>query len=171
MNTKISNLIRTSGVVIVILGLSFVMGCSSKPADILDIPSPTTSSTQTSDHSSASQNGTVPQTVKSTSNSQNAVTVVVAGYINHGPMESTVNAIKEVLNKYGDKVNSQWVDLATDEGAKYFKDHNLSAHLNILINGKLSYPVNDKSVTFTWFEGQGWTKQDLDILLSNLVNK
>jgi len=107
------------------------------------------------------------QTVAAASDAK--VDVVVAGYINHGPMQPTVSAIKEVLAKYGDKVSVTWIDLATSQGQAYFSAHGLSAHMNILINGKYSYRINGKDVTFQWFEGQQWTKADLDAVLASLV--
>ncbi len=103
--------------------------------------------------------------------SQNAVNIVVAGYINHGPLQPTVRAIKDVLSKYSDKVNVTWVDLSTQQGQDYFKQHGLSAHMNIMVNGTTHYPVNGKEVDFQWFEGQGWTKQDLETVIAGLVNK
>lgn len=120
------------------------------------------------------QPSSTPKTETNTSPSastSNAITVVVAGYINHGPLQPTVGAIKEVLAKYGDKVNVTWVDLATTQGQDYFKEHSLTAHMNVIINGKYEYQVNGKDVTFQWFEGQQWTKQDLDAVLGNLLNQ
>ena len=120
------------------------------------------------------QPSSTPKTETNTSPSastSNAITVVVAGYINHGPLQPTVEAIKEVLAKYGDKVNVTWVDLATAQGQDYFKEHGLTAHMNVIINGKYEYQVNGKDVTFQWFEGQQWTKQDLDAVLGNLLNQ
>ncbi|MDD1720825.1 MAG: PGF-CTERM sorting domain-containing protein, partial [Euryarchaeota archaeon] len=107
------------------------------------------------------------QTVSAASDSK--VDVVVAGYVNHGPMQPTVSAIKEVTSKYGDKVSVTWVDLATSEGQAYYSAHGLSAHLNILINGKYNYRINGKDVTFQMFEGGSWTKADLDAVLASLV--
>jgi hypothetical protein len=167
MKIKISNLIRLFTLVLVISGFSISTACSSGPAS----NSPSSIGASDTNHAISSPNPSSTPTAELNSTSNNIVTVVVAGYINHGPLQSTVSAIKEVLTKYGDSVKVQWVDLDTDEGAKYFKDHNLSAHMNVVINGKLSYPVNDKAVTFTWFEGQNWTKQDMDTLLSSLINK
>lgn len=106
-----------------------------------------------------------------TSSSPGAVKVVVAGYINHGPMQATVQAIKDVLAKYDDKVDVSWVDLSAKEGQSYFKQYGLTAHMNVIINGKYQYQVNGKTVTFQWFEGQQWTRQDLDAVIASLVNK
>jgi hypothetical protein len=96
--------------------------------------------------------------------------IVVAGCISHGPMQPTVNAIKEVTSKYGDRVNVEWIDSDTPEGRKYFDDHKLSAHLNVIIDGKSTYNVNGKDVTFQWFEGKQWTKGDLDAAISKVLN-
>jgi hypothetical protein len=98
------------------------------------------------------------------------VEVVVAGYLNHGPMQPTVRAIKEVLDNYGDKVDATWIDLGTKDGVNYFKENNLSAHMNVIINGKYTYDVNGKEVTFQWFEGGQWTSQDLDTVIANLLS-
>ena len=97
------------------------------------------------------------------------VSIVIAGYINHGPMQPTVRAIKEVLAKYGDKLTVTWVDLNTTEGQRYFQQHGLTAHMNIIINGTSRYRVKGKDVDFVWFEGQQWTKEDLDVVLTSLV--
>ena len=101
--------------------------------------------------------------------SASKLNIDVAGYINHGPMQPTIKAIKEVTSKYDDKINVNWIDLETEEGQKYFSDHDLSAHLNILINGNYKYRLDGKEVTFQWFEGQSWTKEDLDSVINDLL--
>jgi hypothetical protein len=98
------------------------------------------------------------------------VTVVIAGYINHGPMQPTVRAIKEVLSKYDGDVDVTWVDLATSQGHSYFQEHGLTAHMNVIINGKSEYEVNGKTVDFQWFEGQQWTEGELDSVLASLTH-
>jgi hypothetical protein len=112
-----------------------------------------------------------PIVTSTTAPNPNAVKVVVAGYMSHGPLTPTVQAIKDVLAKYGDKVAVTWVDLGTKEGAAYFKQNGLTAHMNVIINGKYTYEVNGKTVTFQWFEGQQWNKADLDAVLASLVSK
>ena len=101
----------------------------------------------------------------------NVIDVVVAGYINHGPLQPTVRAIKDVLAKYGDKVKVIWVDSATQQGQDYFKANGLTAHMNVIINGTSRYQVNGETVDFLWFEGQQWTRKDLDTVLAGLVNR
>jgi hypothetical protein len=101
--------------------------------------------------------------------SPNEVNIDVAGYINHGPMQPTIKMIKEVTSKYDDRISVNWVDLGSEEGQKYFNDHDLSAHLNILINGNYKYKLDGNEVTFQWFEGQNWTKEDLDSVISDIL--
>ena len=100
----------------------------------------------------------------------NKVEVVVLGMVNHGPMQPTINAIKEVTSKYGSDVNLKLIDLESEEGQKYSQEHDLTAHLNVVINGKYQYNINGKDVTFQWFEGQQWTKEDLDAVISSLLD-
>jgi hypothetical protein len=99
------------------------------------------------------------------------IDVVVAGYITHGPLQPTVTAIKDVLSKYGDRVKVTWIDLNTQQGQDYFKTHGLTAHMNVIINGASKYQVNGKTVDFLWFEGQQWSRKDLDTVLAGLVTK
>jgi hypothetical protein len=102
--------------------------------------------------------------------STDKVDIDVAGYINHGPMQPTIEAIKEVTSKYGDKVTVTWIDTTNDEGQKYLQDHGLTAHLNVLINGNYKYNLDGKEVTFQWFEGQYWSKEDLDAVINDVVS-
>jgi hypothetical protein len=112
-----------------------------------------------------------PKEVSSPAVPTSPVIVVIAGYINHGPMQPTVRVIKEVLSKYDDKVAVTWIDLATTQGQSYFQEHGLTAHMNVIINGTSRYQVEGKTVDFEWFEGQQWTANDLDAVLANLVAK
>jgi hypothetical protein len=98
------------------------------------------------------------------------VDIVVLGMINHGPMQPTVNAIKNVTSKYGSRVNVTWIDLESAQGEKYSQEHDLTAHLNVILNGKYMYNINGKEITFQWFEGQQWTKEDLDTAISNILD-
>jgi len=101
---------------------------------------------------------------------ESRVGIVVAGYINHGPMQPTLDAIMNVTSKYGDRVEVSWLDMDTAEGRSYMSEHGLSAHLNVVIDGKYQYAINGKTVTFQWFEGQQWTKNDLDDVISDLLS-
>jgi hypothetical protein len=157
-----------------IIGFLASIGCSTQSSAG---SSPTQSQSETSvsnnkESTSVPSATTQPPTeVNSPTVETTPVTVVVAGYINHGPLQPTVRAIKEVLSKYDDKVAVTWIDLATTTGQSYFQEHGLTAHMNVIINGTSRYQVDGKTVDFEWFEGQQWTKEELDSVLSNLVGK
>jgi hypothetical protein len=170
-----------SAIVILLIGLLIIgffisIGCSSQ-SSINTSSEPTKSQLETSlpavEEPAPDQSITsLPsKEINSSRVPTNPVSVVIAGYINHGPMQPTVRAIKEVLSKYGDKVSVTWIDLATTQGQSYFKEHGLTAHMNVIINGTSRYQVDGKIVDFQWFEGQQWTKIDLDAALANLINK
>jgi hypothetical protein len=157
-----------------ITGFLASTGCSSQ-SSAGSAPTQSQSETSVSDNKesiSVPSTTTQPPTeVSSSAVPTSPVSVVIAGYINHGPMQPTVRAIKEVLSKYDDKVAVTWIDLATTQGQDYFNDHSLTAHMNVIINGTSRYQVDGKTVDFEWFEGQQWTETDLDAVLASLVNK
>jgi hypothetical protein len=159
---------------LLIIGLLASTGCSSQ-STAGSPPTQSQSETSVSDNKeSTSGPYTTTQPTKEVSSStvsKNPISVVIAGYINHGPLQPTVRAIKEVLSKYDDKVAVTWVDLNTAEGQGYFQQHGLTAHMNVIINGTSTYQVDGKTVDFEWFEGQQWTAKDLDAVLTNLVGE
>jgi hypothetical protein len=103
--------------------------------------------------------------------SSGAVKVGIVGYINHEPFKDTVDRIKEVLAKYGAKIDVIWYDMDAPNGGVYAALNKLDAHMSIVINGKCTYGVKGKDVTFQWFEGEQWTAQDLDTVIAGLINK
>jgi hypothetical protein len=88
----------------------------------------------------------------------------------HGPMQPTLRAVDEVVAKYGDKVNLTKYDITAVEGGKYAKDNGITAHFDLFINGKDTYVNNGTTVTFQWFEGEGWKKADLDAAIAAELN-
>jgi len=94
------------------------------------------------------------------------VDIVEIGMFTHGPMQPTLRAVDEVLGKYSDQVRVTKYDITTPEGAKYAKDHGITVHFSLFIDGKNHFLVSGKDVTFEWFEGQEWTKQDLDAVIA-----
>jgi hypothetical protein len=169
MSFRIIDWTRLSLVILLAVSIAILVACSPsavKPT-VVNGPSsasPVQPSATVPDNTGAGQPAPAPGT-------SNTIDVVVAGYITHGPLQPTVTAIKDVLSKYGDKVKVTWVDLNTQQGQDYFKAHGLSAHMNVIINGTSKYQVNGKTVEFLWFEGQQWTRKDLDTVLAGLVTK
>jgi len=98
------------------------------------------------------------------------VDIVIVGYTEHGPLQQTVRAVKDIAAKYGEKIKLTVMSMETEEGYNYMVKHNLDAHLNVMINGKYKYKLNGREVVFQWFEGQLWTKEDLDAVINNIIN-
>jgi len=170
---------RASLTAVLLLGLLIISiiaptACTSQPS-ASNLPAQSQSETSVSDNNEStsvpSATTRPPTEVSSSAVPTSPVSIVIAGYINHGPMQPTVRAIKEVLSKYDDKVAVTWIDLGTTQGESYFQDHGLTAHMNVIINGTSTYQVDGKTVDFEWFEGQQWTETDLDAVLASLVNK
>jgi hypothetical protein len=173
MRIKLASLTTVLLLGSLILGFLVSSGCSPQ-STAGSPPTQSQSETSVSDNKESTSVPSATQTpieVTSPTVQTSPVSVVIAGYINHGPMQPTVRAIKEVLSKYDDKVAVTWVDLDTTEGQSYFQEHELTAHMNVIINGTSRYQVNGRTVDFEWFEGQQWTETDLDAVLASLVNK
>jgi hypothetical protein len=174
MRTRTAGLTTLFLLGLLIIGFSVATGCYSQssagstPIQSQSETSPSGNNESTSVPSATTQPSTE---VSSPTVETTPVSVVVAGYINHGPLQPTVRAIKEVLSKYDDKVAVTWIDLGTTQGENYFQDHGLTAHMNVIINGTSTYQVDGKTVDFEWFEGQQWTEEELDSVLANLVGK
>lgn len=155
MRSKMTHVTRLLAIALMML-MPIATACANPPGD-------------SNAQAASSQSPAIDPTGNAASG--HAVEIVVAGYVNHGPLQPTVQAVKDVAAKYGDSVHITSVDLSSKDGQKYFKDYKLTAHMNIIINGKCEYTVNGKKVVFQWFEGQQWTKQDLDDVLASLLGK
>jgi hypothetical protein len=99
------------------------------------------------------------------------VEIVVVGFTEHGPLQPTVRAVQNVAAKYGEQVKLIILSSNTEAGSKYMVQHKLTAHLNVMIDGKYQYLVRGKRVVFQWFEGNLWTKEDLDAVIGSLINQ
>jgi hypothetical protein len=175
MSYRMISRIKLFLVVLLMVSIAISVACSPSAAKPVETPKSTAGNsasgvTAPQFNALVSDNTTIVQPA-STAVASNLIDVVVAGYINHGPLQPTVTAIKDVLSKYGDRVKVTWVDSSTQQGQDYFRAHGLTAHMNVIINGTSRYQVNGKTVDFLWFEGQQWTRKDLDTVLAGLINK
>lgn len=173
MNNGIAKIAAFLLMCLLLIGVLGSVGCGA-PAP-MDTAGDLSTQGQTEDQPSSSEPKEPPEEgqpeAQPSERSPAVVSVVAAGYITHGPMQPTVRAIDDVLSKYSGKVDVTWVDLSTREGRDYFREHGLTAHMNVIIDGRYTYEVNGRDVTFQWFEGRQWTKEDLDVLLSDLVGE
>jgi hypothetical protein len=91
-------------------------------------------------------------------------------YMNHGPLQATIDDIKSLVGKYGPRVTVAWHDSETAEGEKFMAAKKLSGHIPLVIwvNDSFKVRVDGKDVALTGFPtGSGpaffqgkWTMAD-----------
>jgi hypothetical protein len=102
-------------------------------------------------------------------------------YMNHGPLLPSLEQIKGVFSKYGNKINVSWYDFESKEGEQFMAKKGINQHvpLVIWIDGKFAVPVNGKEINFVGFPtGSGpaffqgkWTMEDLRQALNQITNQ
>jgi hypothetical protein len=102
-------------------------------------------------------------------------------YMNHGPLLSTLKAIRELCNGYGKAVAVSWYDFESPEGEKFMAKKGVHQHLPLVIwiAGKETVKVEGKEIQFVGFPtGSGppsfqgkWTLEDLRGALDEATGK
>ena len=102
-------------------------------------------------------------------------------YMNHGPLLSTIKAIRELCNGYGKAVTVSWYDFESPEGEKFMARKGVHQHLPLVIwiDGKPIVKVNGKEIEFVGFPtGSGppsfqgkWTLENLRGALDQATGK
>ncbi len=102
-------------------------------------------------------------------------------YMNHGPLQASLEQIKQVFSKYGSKINVSWYDFESREGEQFMAKKGVNQHVPLVIwmDGKFAIPVNGKEIKFVGFPtGSGpaffqgkWTMEDLRSALDQITNK
>jgi len=102
-------------------------------------------------------------------------------YMNHGPLQSSLEQIKKVFSQYEKKISVSWYDFETKEGEQFMAKKGINQHIPLVIwmDGKSAVPVNGKEIKFVGFPtGSGpaffqgkWTMEDLRIALDQMTNK
>ena len=72
----------------------------------------------------------------------------------------TVRILQDIANKYKDRVAIDIVDIATEEGIKQWQTSGL-IYSGLIINGKNSFVVEGKEVSFIFPVDYYWTEEDL----------
>jgi len=100
-------------------------------------------------------------------------------YMNHGPMQPTLRALKALFQRYAGKAQVSWYDFDADSGKAFMKKKGINAHIPLLIylNGAYSLRAGDRNVSFMGFptgagpyQFQGkWNLKDLESALDALV--
>ncbi len=101
-------------------------------------------------------------------------------YMNHGPLEDTINGIKKVFSKYKE-VSVSWYDFDTKEGEQFMAKKGIRQHIPLVIwmDNQVKFKVDGKDIIFAGFPtGSGpfmfqgkWTMTDLQKALDQLTGK
>jgi len=92
-------------------------------------------------------------------------------YLNHGPLQPTLEQMRATFNSFGDKIKVNWHDFESEEGAVFKTQKGIKTHvpLQIWLNGKDTLAFGGKEVRFFGFptgagpgifQGQ-WSLEDL----------
>ena len=102
-------------------------------------------------------------------------------YMNHGPLMESLEQVKKVLSRYGNKITVSWHDFESKEGEQFMAKKGVTQHIPLVIwlDGKFALPVNGKEVKFVGFPtGSGpaffqgkWTMVDLKSALDQITSK
>jgi hypothetical protein len=102
-------------------------------------------------------------------------------YMNHGPLQPSLQQIKDIFSRYGGKITVSWYDFESREGEQFMAKKGVNQHVPLIIwlDGKSSLPVNGKEIKFVGFPtGSGpaffqgkWTMEDLRNALDQITNK
>jgi hypothetical protein len=102
-------------------------------------------------------------------------------YMNHGPLQASLQQIRDIFSKYGNKITVSWYDFETKKGEQFMAKKGVTRHVPLVIwlDGKFALPVNGKEINFAGFPtGSGpaafqgkWTMDDLRLALDQMTNK
>lgn len=100
-------------------------------------------------------------------------------YMNHGPLQPTLEQMRTAFSSFGNKIQVAWHDFESREGAAFMTQKGIHAHvpLEIWLDGKDTMIVGGKMVRFFgfptgagpgFFQGQ-WSLKDLDQAIAVLT--
>jgi hypothetical protein len=102
-------------------------------------------------------------------------------YMNHGPLQDSLEQIKNVFSKYKEKVTVSWYDFDSKEGERFMAQKKITQHIPLLIwmDDQVKFKVDGKDIVFAGFPtGSGpaffqgkWTMADLQKTLEQLTGK
>jgi hypothetical protein len=102
-------------------------------------------------------------------------------YMNHGPLQDSLEQIKNVFSKYKEKVSVSWYDFDSKEGERFMAQKKITQHIPLLIwmDNQVKFKVDGRDIVFAGFPtGSGplffqgkWTMADLQKTLDQLTGK
>jgi hypothetical protein len=102
-------------------------------------------------------------------------------FMNHGPMQPTLQQMRDTFAPYGNKLQVNWHDFESEEGAAFMARKKISSHipLQIGLDGRDTLAVGGREVRFlgfptgagpTFFQGK-WSLGDLGQALEALTSR
>ncbi len=102
-------------------------------------------------------------------------------YMNHGPLMDTLNKIKDVFSRYGDKLAVSWYDFESEKGEQFMAKKGIKQHIPLVIwiDDSPAVAMGDRKIQFVGFPtGSGpaffqgkWTMDDLKAALDQTTAK
>jgi hypothetical protein len=102
-------------------------------------------------------------------------------FMNHGPLQASLEEIRNVFFQYKGKIAVSWYDFESKEGEDFMAKKRLTQHIPLAIwmDDQVKFKVDDKEVIFAGFPtGSGpaffqgkWTTGDLRKVLDQLTGK
>jgi hypothetical protein len=74
-------------------------------------------------------------------------------YMNHGPLMDTIDNVRDLLARHGDKINVSWHDFESSEGEQFMAEKRITRHIPLIIwiDGSPSVKLGNKEITFIGF--------------------
>jgi hypothetical protein len=102
-------------------------------------------------------------------------------YMNHGPLQATLQDLKTLFAHYGKKITVVWHDVDTQDGEQFMAQKGIRGHIPLVVwmDDKVKFQVDGKEIIFAGFPtGSGpqffqgkWKIEDLKKTLNQLTNK
>jgi hypothetical protein len=102
-------------------------------------------------------------------------------YMNHGPLQSSLQEIRNVFSQFKGKIAVSWYDFESKEGEDFMAKKKITQHtpLAIWMDDQVKFQVGGKDIIFAGFPtGSGpqffqgkWTMADLQKVLDQLTGK
>jgi ABC-type glycerol-3-phosphate transport system substrate-binding protein len=74
-------------------------------------------------------------------------------FMNHGPLRSTIENIRDIAAKYEGKINVEWYDFDSRETVQFMESKGLDGHIPLIIwiNGSVTQKIDGTDVSFQGF--------------------
>jgi len=102
-------------------------------------------------------------------------------YMNHGPLQASLQEIRNVLSQFKGKIIVSWYDFESKEGEEFMVKKKITQHIPLAIwmDDQVKFRVDGKDTVFAGFPtGSGpaffqgkWTMADLQRVLNQLTGK